>query len=110
MSEPSVLPPALPRPCSECPWVRGCARGWLGGFEAEQWLRLVHSDEVVACHETIKVDGSMEGARQCTGAATFRANVFKLPRNPEVARGERDVETVFENDAEFAAHHDIGLG
>lgn len=105
------LPEACVTPCNECPWRRKSAPGWLGPFTAEEWLALVHSDVPIACHVTIPEGGhdddwSQPGLRQCAGAAQFRANVFKSPRNPQVARAaERDEETVFKWNDEFLAHH-----
>lgn len=105
------LPPVTARPCAECPWLRTSAPGWLGPLDAEEWVALAHSDQPIACHTTI-VDAGEDGIgdwddpliRQCKGAAIYRANVLKRPRDPEVARAERDTETVF-SWGEFEAHH-----
>jgi hypothetical protein len=104
------LPPACAKPCGECPWRRESIPGWLGPFTAAEWLALTGSDEPVACHTTIEVDDEWTPrTRQCAGAAVYRRNVAKLPRNPEVAvAAERDTETIFATPGEFAAHHDRG--
>jgi hypothetical protein len=101
-----ALPPATAKPCVECPWRRIAAAGWLGPFSAERWIEIAHSDEAIACHRTIKKSGTWDGASQCRGAAIFRANMFKLPRDPEVVTGPTDTETVFRDPAEFLAHHE----
>ena len=55
-----TLPEATQRPCNECPWRRESAPGWLGPFDADDWLMLAHSDLPIACHQTIVTDGSFE--------------------------------------------------
>lgn len=103
------LPPARDTPCTECPWRRISAPGWLGPYTAEQWFRLAHSDEPIACHLTIVTDGEWEdGTMQCAGAARYRANVAKQPRDPQVASGPVDRDTVFARPDEFLAHHTKG--
>ena len=46
-----------------------------------------------------------EGIKQCRGAAIYRANVCKSPRDPEVARGPVDRENVFASPMAFKEHH-----
>jgi hypothetical protein len=102
------LPPAVPKPCNDCPWRRNAAPGWLGPLTPEEWLQLAHSDQPIACHQTIQVeDWKDDATRQCKGAAIYRANVFKSPRNPNDAEHTTDPDpvSVFERDAEFVEHH-----
>lgn len=101
----SALPDATPRPCNDCPWRRVSCAGWLGPFDAEEWIALAHSDEPIACHETIVEDDVWDGAKQCMGAAIYRANIAKLPRNREVIVGKADREHVFSGPREFIDHH-----
>jgi hypothetical protein len=83
----------------------------LGPFGPDEWVALAHSDEPIACHQTIDDDydeseaWDAPGIKQCAGAAIYRANVCKSPRDPEVARGEVDRETVFATPTEFKEHH-----
>ena len=101
-----TLPEATVTICNDCPWRRESLNGWLGPFTAEQWIALAHSDEPIACHQTIEEEDSWEGAFQCAGAAQYRKNIAKLPKNPEVAIAANvDRETVFSRPAEFTAHH-----
>lgn len=111
------LPPACSAPCNECPWVRTATAGWLGPLEPELWIATAHSEEPIACHMTIKrTDGDGHGdwadpaMRQCAGAAIFRLNVHKLPKNPTEATylAERDEALVFATNAEFIEHHRTG--
>lgn len=102
------LPEATAVPCSECPWRRISAPGWLGPNSPKEWITLAHSDQAIACHLTIAEDESWtaEGVRQCRGAAQYRANVGKLPRDGEVAVGPTDKESTFASPGEFLAHHE----
>lgn len=103
----TALPEVAATTCNQCPWRRKSAAGWLGPYDADEWLAIVHSDAPIACHITIDEDEDWEaeGLRQCAGAARYRANVFKSPRNPEVARGPVDHDRIFSRDSEFRDHH-----
>jgi len=85
------------KPCSDCPWARVALPGWLGKPTAEEWLREAHGESRIDCHTLL-------GA-QCAGAATYRANVGKLPRDPKLLRLESDKVRCFANPAEFKEHH-----
>lgn len=84
-------------PCSDCPFARSSIKGWLGGSTAEEYLVIGHSDEPIACH--------MHDNQQCAGAAMYRANVMKLPRNKEALRLPAECKSVFATPMEFLAHH-----
>jgi hypothetical protein len=104
------LPEATPSPCEDCPWRRVAARGWLGPVDAETWLEVAHSDAPVACHKRSayvggRVDWDDPASRQCRGLASFRANVCKSPRDPEIVAWPPDTERVFATNAEFLEHH-----
>ena len=103
----ATLPRPTVRPCNGCPWRRQSAPGWLGPLTAGEWVELVHSDEAIACHETIEEEGRWDTPRirQCAGAASYRANVAKCPRDPEVAVGPVDREGVFAAPFQFVDHH-----
>lgn len=102
---PMELPEAVAKPCSECPWRRASASGWLGPQTTEEWLLSAHSETPIMCHSTIKESGSYDGTKQCRGAAIFRANVAKCPRRSDMAVGPQDKETVFADNNEFTEHH-----
>lgn len=100
-------PPAVNQPCNDCPWRRNATPGWLGPYDWRNWLRAIHGEDAIACHQTIGESGSWEGVLQCAGAAAFRANVCKRPRNPTIATGPpRD--DVFATNEEFAEYHSFG--
>lgn len=103
------LPPCTAQPCAECPWVRTSTPGHLGPYTAEHWAEIAHSEAPIMCHRTLRHGDHQftdPEIRQCRGAAIFRANIFKTPRNPTAARAEeRDTETVFRWDDEFIEHH-----
>lgn len=101
------LPAAVPQPCNDCPWRKASTPGWLGPYSAKRWLRAVHGETAIACHETIKVPGSWEGTRQCAGSGSFRANVCKSPRDPRVVQGP-PCDDVFGSNQEFLDHHAPG--
>jgi hypothetical protein len=109
----SHLPPVTKVACNECPWRREAAPGHLGPYGPEKWVDIAHSEAAIACHKTITVvnedgEGDWEDPqiRQCFGAAQFRKNVFKSPRDPEVAATDsRDLDAFFAWGNEFIAHH-----
>lgn len=108
----TTLPEARNTSCGGCPWRRNAAPGWLGPFDAETWIALAHSDSPIACHESI-VDADDEGEGdwahpdilQCAGAATYRSNICKSPRDPEVATLPADRIKIFGRRDEFLEHH-----
>jgi hypothetical protein len=85
------------KPCSDCPWARAALNGWLGGQSIDDWLAEARGDGPIDCH-------SLEGA-SCAGAAIFRANTGKLPRDPRVFRLPANHVLVFSTAAEFREHH-----
>lgn len=84
-------------PCSDCPWARTALRGWLGGIDSATWVQAAHGEETIECHV-------LEGA-QCAGAAIYRANVCKNPRDPKVLHLKADHNKIFSSPKEFLAHH-----
>lgn len=102
---PEELPPAVNKPCNECPWRRESWAGYLGPMSAENWTKLAMGDFPIMCHKTIEESDNYEGTFQCRGAATFRANTFKEPRRPDVVTGPVDKENVFASTQEFINHH-----
>jgi len=102
---PVSLPPACAKPCKECPWRRESAGGWLGPWTAEEWVALANSDEAIACHTTIEIDGVWTArTKQCAGAASYRKATGKVPRDRQVACGPVQ-DNCFTNRVEFLDHH-----
>jgi len=85
-------------PCSDCPLRRDSLSGWLGGTGTpDDWVACLHSDARMDCHV-------LRGA-QCAGAAIYRANVYKSPRDKTVLRLAPNREQVFSSPGEFVTHH-----
>lgn len=100
-------PPPVKEPCNDCPWRRNAKPGWLGPYDADQWLEIAHSDSPIACHQTLPEGGGWgESTQQCKGAAIFRTNVGKSPRNPSIETGPPDAERVFQTNDEFKDYHE----
>lgn len=106
------FPPAVPQTCNDCPWRRIAVEGWLGPHSAEEWIEIAHSESPIACHQTILetdeegiADWKHPAMRQCRGAAIFRANVAKKPKNHTVADGPTDHDNVFSTNDEFIEYH-----
>ncbi len=85
------------KPCGDCPFARTAVRGWLGPYTAEQWIRLIHGEGKVECHTRI--------GPQCAGAAIYRSNVCKVPKDKSLLLLPRDRVRVFAGPGEFLEHH-----
>ncbi len=85
------------KPCSDCPFRRDALPGWLGGDTPEYYTRLAQSDLLIHCHTKL--------GPQCAGAAIYRANIGKVPRDRKVLRLLPDKMTVFSWPTEFINHH-----
>lgn len=96
-ARPATSQPRLP--CSDCPWARKALAGWLGSETREQWIADAQGEARIECHTLI-------GA-QCAGAAIFRTNIAKRPRDPTLLVLPADREKVFATPQEFCAHHDM---
>jgi hypothetical protein len=64
---------------------------------AEVYVATAHGEGQIDCH--------MRNKLQCAGAAIFRDNVFKDPRNKKLLVLPRDHELVFSSSEEFLEHH-----
>lgn len=84
-------------PCGDCPWRRNSLRGWLGSLTSHEWLRAAHGEARIDCH-------TLRGP-QCAGAATYRSNVCKRPKDAGLLLLPPDRGNVFATPAEFAEHH-----
>ena len=70
------------QPCSECPWRKESAQGWLGGHSPEFYADAVAGNVIPACHCK---DFGPEDDRTafCAGAASVMANACILPSEGE---------------------------
>lgn len=88
------------KPCHDCPWRRVALPGWLGGAEPTDWIADAHGEARIACHTVVG-----DPQPQCVGAAIYRANNHKLPRDRTILRAEANHDTVFSSPGEFMEHH-----
>lgn len=95
--EATPAPKQLTNPCSDCPWARDALNGWLGGHTAEEWVAFAHGEARIDCHVHPNV--------QCAGAAIYRANNCKVPRDPETLQLKPNTKLVFRSPRVFLAHH-----
>lgn len=86
-------------PCHDCPWRRDSLPGWLGGASVEEWTGAARGDEMIQCHVIRN--------QQCAGAAIFRKNIAKLPRDQDCLMLPADREKVFASPGQFTEHHSI---
>lgn len=87
----------IKKPCSDCPWARDALNGWLGGNATHEWIIFAHGESRIECHVHPDV--------QCAGAAIYRANVCKSPRDRSQLVLPPNTKLVFANAGEFIAHH-----
>lgn len=85
------------KPCADCPFGRKALKGWLAGCSPEDWITMVHGEAQIDCHCTTN--------QQCAGAAIYRANVCKSPRDQTLLMLEPNTTLVFASPSEFTAHH-----
>ena len=88
------------KPCHDCPWRRNSAEGWLGSLSAEEWMSIAIGEGSAECHTELS-DTS------CAGLAIFRANICKIPRDPNALRLPADHDGVFSVPWQFMEHHDM---
>lgn len=89
------------KPCSDCPWSRNSVPGWLAQSTPIEWLEYAHGETLLECHTLIP--------QQCAGAAIYRANVCKVPRDKTQLQLPADEIRVFANQQEFYDHHKTEL-
>jgi hypothetical protein len=87
------------RPCTDCPFARTALRGWLGELTREEWVEVLHGEERVLCHAIL--------GPECAGAAIYRSNVCKMPRDVTLLKLPADRQLVFASPGEFVRHHEV---
>lgn len=95
-------------PCSECPWRRLSAAGWLGGYEPEFYADAVQENEVPACHN--KDFGPRDGrTAMCAGALSTIKQQCIDPYKQDGGKAAADSvghrDDCFSNVREFYHHH-----
>lgn len=97
------------KPCDECPWRRSHMPGWLGGYEAEDYIRQIQFDgPPLPCHKTFP-EGNGPAKAMCAGALIFMKNSIKSAQHPDYGDAMQhitaDKEAVFTWPHEFLQHH-----
>ena len=87
----------IKKPCSDCPWRRDALPGWLGGHTANNFLLAAHGEDRIDCH--------VHGDVQCAGAAIYRANMCKSPRDRSLLTLRSNPRDVFASPSQFRDHH-----
>lgn len=88
--------------CIDCPFGRLAVSGWLADKTPEEWIFCIHGEGRMECHTKLEAP---RVAWQCAGAAIFRANVFKVPRDPKLLILPASDKLVFGSNLEFWEHH-----
>ena len=100
--------------CEQCPYARTTPKEYLDtrGQNGHRFVAQAHMDALLPCHmdNAEGMADSTSKARQCAGAAKFRANIGQEREDEErFPRLPKDEETVFGNEAQLLAHH-LGHG
>jgi hypothetical protein len=100
-------------PCSECPWRKESAAGWLGASTPVEFLQQSESGMKMPCHIHIDYEKddwntAIDNAPECAGRAIHMANRCK--RVPDVLQLRPDRDNVFTNPQDFIDHHSLGEG
>jgi hypothetical protein len=102
------------KPCSDCPFARTALRGWMPSPPME-WVMMAHGEGRIECHTLLPPasEGSRRGpgerkraGYECAGAAIYRSNVCKSPRDKTLLVLPQDKKLVFVSPKEFLAHHE----
>jgi len=104
------------KPCSDCPFRRASAPGWLGAGSPESFLDCIQRGEPLPCHQTIDYEdpdwlrkwsaqGGESDGRMCSGFLIFMANKMQAPRDKNFPRLPPDQAAVFSTSIEFVRHH-----
>ncbi len=101
-------------PCSECPFRRVSAPGWLGASTPQEFLDCVRGEAILPCHQAIDYEApnwrkQLPAAAVCAGSLVFMVNTAQLPIDPQLRAMRNavtaDRATVFARPDEFLTHH-----
>ena len=68
----------IKNPCSECPFRKDSAKGWLGGETAKSTLDYAFNEADFACHKTRHK--AIDKMSRCRGFLLFMRKMAKSPR------------------------------
>jgi hypothetical protein len=107
----------LTQPCSQCPFRRAAAPGWLGPWTPETFIEVILPYVVFPCHKTVHRDRIDDDPRLrvCAGAAIFLNNHLRLSQNVDMVTAQKALRgctanvkaSVFHGPAEFITHHTV---
>jgi hypothetical protein len=105
---------ACAKPCSDCPFRRKAAAGWLGAATPQSFIVQISMENPLPCHQTIDYTDpdwlekweAQEIGMICAGSLILSRNMGKMPRDPKFPRMKSDKVTVFANHIEFIEFHE----
>jgi hypothetical protein len=92
------------KPCKTCPFSRTVEPGALGGSPIHVYLGQIQGKFWLPCHSQYAEAVGTVRDPHCVGASIMRANLGINP-SPALPTEGKNTEIVFNDLAEFAAHH-----
>lgn len=101
------------RMCSQCPFRKNAAGGWLGAYTPQEVIDTVRSETPFPCHAQVDYDDpawaeKLDGKPHCAGHMQMAKAMCKLPRDLEHSRAVRAIEIEknhLGSPAAFLEHH-----
>lgn len=109
LDQATVTPTQHKKPCVDCPFGRIAVPGWLAGSTPEEWVMMAHGESRIECHTMISEGFEPGTSHQCAGAAIYRTNVCKDPRDRTLLTLPKNTKLVFSGPKEFTEHHTSDL-
>lgn len=103
----------MKKACVECPFKRNSAPGYLGevSYQPEVFLQQINGP-AMPCHLSIdweeKSEAKFDKAKECVGALQFMNNSFKMSRDVQTAKLQKEFgksDEIFSKTIEFINHH-----
>jgi hypothetical protein len=98
------------KPCSDCPFRRKAAPGWLGASSPEGFIDCMERGEPLPCHQTIDYDNPhwlvewmhQKTGKMCAGSLIFMSNKLQ---HYDFTKLPTDHTNIFSNTLEFVRYH-----
>lgn len=102
--------------CSDCPWRKKAAKGWLGGQDPDVFTGIIQMNKILPCHNTQKgkdltleeLENNQE-VSHCAGALFTMNNANYLSKSPEIAKAQEELgknSSFFKNFHDFKKYHE----